>query len=208
MKQKILGLAILTLCLVASCKSDKKETESKVEETSTEVETMTKTPSVTDKKEKPAHFSDKRKMTMRLEPKSGSNASGSIVFKQEDGIVTMIAVFSGLTPGEHAIHIHEKADCSADDGTSSGGHWNPTAQPHGKWGDEKGYHKGDIGNFVADENGHGTITKITDEWCIGCDDTNKNILGKAIIVHQGADDFTSQPSGAAGARVSCGGIIE
>ena len=48
----------------------------------------------------------------------------------------------------------------------------------------------------------------TDQWCIGCDDPAKNILGKAVIVHQGEDDLTSQPSGAAGARVSCGGIIE
>mgnify|MGYP000910931449 CR=1 FL=1 len=48
----------------------------------------------------------------------------------------------------------------------------------------------------------------TDQWCIGCGDENKDILGKAIIVHQGTDDFTSQPSGAAGARVSCAGIIE
>jgi len=48
----------------------------------------------------------------------------------------------------------------------------------------------------------------TDQWCIGCDDPAKNILGKAVIVHQGEDDLISQPSGAAGARVSCGGIIE
>ena len=48
----------------------------------------------------------------------------------------------------------------------------------------------------------------TDEWCIGCEDEAKNILGKAIIVHHGADEFTSQPSGAAGARISCAGIVE
>jgi Cu-Zn family superoxide dismutase len=208
MKHKILGIAIVALSLFVSCKSDKKEAETVVEDKTTEVESTTNTSTVTTPKEKPAHFSEKRKLTMRLDSKSGSTASGNVVFKQEDGVVTMIAVFSGLSPGEHAIHIHEKADCSADDATSSGGHWNPTAEPHGKWGDAKGYHKGDIGNFIADENGRGTMTKITDEWCIGCEDSNKNIVGKAIIVHQGADDFTSQPSGAAGARVSCGGIIE
>jgi len=120
----------------------------------------------------------------------------------------MTAVMDGLTEGTHAIHIHDKADCSSADGKSTGGHWNPTATPHGKWGAAEGYHKGDIGNFNADAKGNGTITHITDEWCIGCGDSNKDILGKAIIVHQGTDDFTSQPSGAAGARVSCGGIIE
>ena len=48
----------------------------------------------------------------------------------------------------------------------------------------------------------------TDLWCLGCDDKNRNILGKSIIVHKGADDFISQPSGAAGSRIACGGIIE
>jgi len=213
MKHKILGLIIVASCLFASCKSDKKDTEAVIdtettEETSGTTESTPKATTPTETKEKPAYYSEKRKLTMRLDSKSGSTATGNIVFTQEEGVVTMIAVLSGLSPGEHAIHIHEKADCSSDDGKSSGGHWNPTAQPHGKWGDEAGYHKGDIGNFVAAENGHGKITKITDEWCIGCGDATKDILGKAIIVHQGVDDFTSQPSGAAGARVSCGGIIE
>ena len=48
----------------------------------------------------------------------------------------------------------------------------------------------------------------TDLWCIGCEDPTKNIVGKAVIVHQGADDLVSQPSGAAGSRVSCAGIIQ
>ena len=69
-------------------------------------------------------------------------------------------------------------------------------------------HKGDIGNIEADENGIAKLLMKTDEWCIGCGDEKKDILGKSIIVHQGADDFVSQPSGNAGARISCGGIIE
>ena len=120
----------------------------------------------------------------------------------------MNALLEGLDPGIHAFHLHEKADCSSDDGKSSGGHWNPTAQPHGQWGSEKGYHRGDVGNFTADENGRGTVSFNTTEWCMNCDDLNKNILGKAVIVHQGTDDYTTQPTGDAGGRVSCGGIIE
>ena len=121
----------------------------------------------------------------------------------------MVAKISGLKPGVHAIHVHETADSSSDDAKSSGGHWNPTGQPHGKWGTEDGaYHRGDIGNFVADENGEGTVNFHTELWCIGCEDETKNIVGKAIIVHEGEDDLTSQPSGAAGKRVSCAGIIQ
>ena len=81
-------------------------------------------------------------------------------------------------------------------------------QPHGKWEATEGFHKGDIGNFEADADGNGSVNFSTDQWCIGCGDNSKDILGKAIIVHQGTDDYTSQPSGAAGSRVSCGGVIE
>lgn len=143
-----------------------------------------------------------------MEPKSNSTVSGEVTFTEENGTVSMMAVLSGLTPGEHAIHLHEKADCSAEDGTSTGGHWNPTNEPHGKWGDAAGYHKGDIGNFTADADGNATVEFSTDEWCLGCEDPNKNIKGKAVIVHQGSDDYTTQPTGDAGGRVSCTGIVE
>ena len=178
-----------------SCKNENKDKETD--------ETMT-----TDATEIQEEAPVSKKLTISLDSKRGSTATGNVVFTEEDGEVSMTAVFEGLEPGMHAIHIHENADCSADDGTSAGGHWNPTKEQHGKWGDAEGYHKGDIGNFEADDNGNGTITMATDEWCIDCEDATKNIVGKGVIVHQGADDFTSQPSGAAGARVSCGGIIQ
>lgn len=185
MIKKTLFVVFISLFSMVSCKKDKKKTETE------------KTVTV-----------ESKKIKIRLEAKSNTNVSGNAVFTEENGIVTMVAVLEGLTPGSHAIHLHEKADCSAEDGTSTGGHWNPTAQPHGKWGASEGYHKGDIGNFEADDKGNGSITFSTDQWCIGCGDMTKDIIGKAIIVHAGTDDFTTQPTGAAGGRVSCGGIIE
>jgi len=99
-----------------------------------------------------------KKIRMELEPKSESNVKGNVAFTQEeDGKIRMVAIIEGLEPGDHAIHIHEKADCSSPDGKSTGGHWNPTAQPHGKWGVAEGYHKGDIGNFMANTDGNGTL---------------------------------------------------
>ncbi|WP_426429836.1 superoxide dismutase family protein [Winogradskyella sp. HB-48] len=192
---KYLKYSILTFVLVfaTACKDNKKETEETVdtEVEKTVEETVTKT-----------------EIEITLDPKSGSNATGTIKFIEENGEVTMMAYLFGLDEGEHAIHIHESADCSSPDGTSTGGHWNPTAQPHGKWGADTGYHKGDIGNFMVGADGKGEVKFSTKEWCLTCEDPTKNIIGKAIIVHQGTDDFTSQPSGAAGSRVSCGAIIE
>lgn len=150
---------------------------------------------------------DAKNLTVTLEPKSNSTVTGTATFTEKNGKVTFTAKIAGLQPGVHAIHIHEKSDCTAADGSSAGGHWNPTFKKHGKWGAGE-YHKGDIGNFTADANGNGTITMTTDEWAIGGDDETKNILGKGLIVHQGADDFTTQPTGNAGGRVACAGIIK
>lgn len=190
----ILPIALLVM-FQFGCKQAKKEADNASEEVEETVEEIKEVAQI-------------KSIEFDMEPKSDSEVSGKVTFKEENGNVIMKAVLSGLTPGEHAIHIHEKADCSSPDGKSTGGHWNPTFQPHAKWGDEGGYHKGDIGNFVADAEGNATVDFATNEWCIGCDDGTKNIVGKAIIVHQGVDDFTSQPSGAAGARVACTGIIQ
>lgn len=195
MKKSSIAILALILGFGYSCKEAKKETEAVTEEVEETVETVKAEITETE-------------ISFKMEPKSDSNVQGTVTFTDRDGKVAMSATFSGLTPGEHAIHLHEKADCSAADATSTGGHWNPTSQPHGKWGDEGGYHLGDIGNFTADENGNAELEFETDRWCIGCEDPNQDILGKAVIVHQGSDDFTSQPSGAAGPRVSCTGIIE
>jgi|TARA_R110002124_G_scaffold241414_2_gene406670 Cu-Zn family superoxide dismutase len=154
-----------------------------------------------------SNSAETKKLEFAFEPKSNSNVSGTATFVEKDGKVTFVAKLSGLKPGVHAIHIHEKSDCSAADGSSAGGHWNPTFKKHGKWGVGE-YHKGDIGNFTADAKGNGTITFSTDEWNIGSGDPTKDILGKGLIVHQGTDDFTSQPSGDAGARVACSAIIK
>lgn len=181
---------LLTMCLaviILSCKNDKKEETTEADQTEMSEE--------------------KKELRIAMEPKSDSETKGMVTFTEEGGVVKMEASFTGLQEGTHAIHLHEKADCSADDGTSTGGHWNPTREQHGKWGDPAGYHKGDIGNFEADAQGNGEVSFETDEWCLGCDDETKNIIGKAVIVHMGEDDFVTQPTGDAGGRISCGGII-
>jgi Cu-Zn family superoxide dismutase len=154
-----------------------------------------------------SNSADTKSLNLTFEAKSNSKVTGTATFVEKNGKVTFVAKIAGLQPGVHAIHIHEKADCSAADGSSAGGHWNPTFKKHGKWGEAE-HHKGDIGNFTADAKGNGIITLTTDEWCIGCGDASKDILGKGIIVHQGADDFVTQPTGNAGGRVACSAIIK
>jgi superoxide dismutase, Cu-Zn family len=197
MKRIYVSIFFTVAIFFTGCKNENTTAEDRVEEN---VETQEN--KVEDRKvEKKSH-----KISVQMEPKSDSDLTGTVTFTEEDGEVTMTAKFTGLNKGMHAIHLHEKADCSADDGTSAGGHWNPTFKNHGEWGSQKGYHRGDIGNFDVNAEGKGSITFTTDEWCIGCEDEKKNILGKAVIVHDGADDFTSQPSGAAGTRIGCGVI--
>ena len=146
-------------------------------------------------------------ISVNMSSKSGSDAEGEVHFSERHGAVRMEAKFSGLEPnGTHAIHLHEIGDCSSEDGMSTEGHWNPTDDKHGKWEDSDGYHRGDIGNLEADEDGNATLSFESDEWCIGCDDDEKNIIGKSVIVHADADDFESQPTGDAGDRISCGEI--
>lgn len=198
MKRISLSLVIFASIAFIGCKNDKKE-EDKSTTTDSEMN------STMDDME---NESEVKKVTVTMSPNNDSNLAGEVVFTEEDGEVTMTALITGLQEGEHAIHIHEFGDCSMEDGSSAGGHWNPTDERHGKWGDDEGYHKGDIGNFTTDANGNGTITMTTDEWCIGCGDEEKDILGKSIVVHDGVDDFTSQPAGNAGTRVGCGVIEE
>jgi Cu-Zn family superoxide dismutase len=147
-----------------------------------------------------------KKAIAKIEAKSGSSVSGTVTFMEKNGIVTMKASLAGLSEGNHAIHIHAIGDCSAADGKSAGGHWNPTDENHGKWM-EAPFHIGDIGNLVVGADGTGTIERTTKLWTIGGEDANKNAVGHAIIIHEGPDDFSSQPSGAAGPRVGCGEIV-
>lgn len=137
-----------------------------------------------------------------IQPKSGTQTQGTVSLSQKDGQVTLDAKVYNLTPGKHAIHIHEFGDCSSTDGKSAGGHWNPTEKHHGKWGDGH-FHKGDIGNLVADQNGTAKLVFTTNQWCLDCNDETKNLIGKSIIIHAGEDDYTSQPTGNAGGRVGC-----
>lgn len=134
-----------------------------------------------------------------LAPASGSSAAGTVTFTQEGQTIVMVAQASGLKPGPHGFHIHEKGDCTAPDASSAGGHYNPGGQPHG---DPKGtsHHAGDMPLLVADSSGNATLKFEFGPM------TTADIVGKSVVVHADADDFKSQPAGNSGARIACGVI--
>ena len=148
--------------------------------------------------------SDKQANAM-IGSSNDSGVTGEAIFTQDGDQVTLTVEIQGASPGLHAVHIHEYGDCSSPDGTSAGGHWNPTNVAHGKWGEGE-FHLGDIGNITVEEDGTGSLTLTTDLWEIGTG-SDIDIVGKGFIVHAGADDFISQPSGAAGMRIGCGVIV-
>jgi len=142
----------------------------------------------------------------RIEPKSGSSLTGTATFTSSGGMVTLDLEVHGAPPGELAVHLHEIGDCSAADGSSAGPHWNPAGSEHGRWGASP-FHLGDVGNLRVGPDGTGRMTLSTDLWKIGGGDPGSDIVGRAVVVHEKADDFVTQPTGAAGGRIGCG-VIE
>ncbi|HMB89954.1 MAG TPA: superoxide dismutase family protein [Rhodothermales bacterium] len=143
--------------------------------------------------------------TAQLAPTEGFNASGTVTFTQMGGGVRVVAEVMGVPEGQHGFHIHETGDCSAPDAGSAGGHFNPTDTPHGAPDnavDQR--HVGDLGNLEASADSTGTYDRT--DTVISLQGPNA-IVGKAVILHAGADDLTSQPSGDAGDRMACG-VIE
>ena len=137
-KLSVLSVLILLLAFT-SCKNNK--------ETEVENPNLEATESMVSEKE-----NTEKKIVVAMHSSSNSKVQGEVVFTENNGIVKMQGEFSGLNPeGIHAIHLHEKADCSATDGSSAGGHWNPTDEKHGEWDATDGFHLGDIGNLKVDK---------------------------------------------------------
>ena len=143
--------------------------------------------------------------SVQMAATQGHSVTGSItVVPMGDG-VHLTGNLQGLAPnGEFGFHIHEKGDCSAPDASSAGGHFNPTNAQHG---DPQGdaHHGGDMQNAKSDDTGSAAINVHVSGLTLG-DGGPADVVGKAVVVHEKADDYKSQPAGNSGARVSCGVI--
>jgi superoxide dismutase, Cu-Zn family len=138
-----------------------------------------------------------------LYPTQGSTVTGTVTFTKTEGGIKVVADLQGFQgAGKHGFHIHEYGDCSAPDGTSAGGHYNPAMVSHGAPTD-KTRHEGDMGNIEADATGKAHLEYVDPMLTF----TGPNsIIGRSIIVHKNEDDMKTQPTGNAGPRVACGVI--
>jgi Cu-Zn family superoxide dismutase len=136
-----------------------------------------------------------------IHPASGSKVSGTVTFTKTTGGVKVEAKIKGLAPGKHGFHIHEFGDATSPDAKSAGSHFNPKGHPHAGPGMQR--HVGDLGNIEADGEGNAAYDKIDSQLMFHGE---SNIIGRAVIVHEKADDLKTQPTGDAGGRVGIGVI--
>lgn len=150
----------------------------------------------------------KNTATAKIEQINQSGLSGLAVFTEYKNGIKLNLELAARGKKQVAVHIHEGSECDKESGATAGGHWNPTGEAHGFWGTVE-FHSGDVGNITTNKNGYGKYVMIDTlaRWSIG-GEKKTNIINKTIIVHEGVDDGTTQPTGDAGTRIGCGPIVE
>jgi len=142
--------------------------------------------------------------TAQLQPTKGSKTFGEATFEESGGKIHVVVYVQGLKPGqEHGLHIHEVGDCSSGDGMSTKGHFNPYGKPHAHAGTPE-RHAGDLPALKAAKNGRAKVDVMLDIITIA--PGPGSIINRGLIVHADPDDFKTQPTGNAGARIACGVI--
>ncbi|RYF82824.1 MAG: superoxide dismutase family protein [Comamonadaceae bacterium] len=132
---------------------------------------------------------------------AGMAVNGNVKFTALDHGVRVEGEIRGLKPGqEHGFHIHEKGDCG-DNANASGGHFNPGGGTHGMFG-SPGSHAGELPSLMADAQGNARFRVDVHSASLN-DGAANNVVGRALVVHRDRDDYTSQPAGNSGPRVSC-----
>lgn len=154
----------------------------------------------------PAAFAQKMKpVTVTLKTAQGQDA-GTLMLKQSKNGVQVTGKLMNLTPGDHGIHVHQKAACDAPDFKSAGPHFNPDSKQHGSK-NPAGPHAGDMpANLTVGADGTTKVNFVATGISLKPDAPNSILAngGTSIIVHEKADDMMTDPSGNSGARIACG----
>jgi superoxide dismutase, Cu-Zn family len=132
---------------------------------------------------------------------------GNVAFSEVAQGVRIFAQAADVPPGVHAFHIHETGQCEPPEFESAGGHYNPTGKQHG-WDNPQGHHAGDFPNVHVQDDGKLAVEYFTDAVTLGEGETTLfDADGSAVVMHEGADDYRTDPAGHAGPRIACG-VIE
>jgi len=138
----------------------------------------------------------------QLTSSDGEPAGSADLFVHDNQLMISVAA-SGLDEGAHGFHLHTTGACDAPDFGSAGGHLDPNDNLHGRL-TPGGSHLGDLPNVEAGADGTATATAfVSDDPSAALEDMF-DADGTAVIIHAKADDYRTQPSGAAGKRVICG----
>jgi len=140
---------------------------------------------------------------------ASGNQVGSVHVVQNGGGLTFSVFLDAgtLAEGEHGVHVHETGTCSTGGDkvfADAGAHFNPTNQQHGAPNSDTS-HAGDLGNLLvaADGSADFTITVTTMTLDPNLPTSLIDADGSALIIHSGADDLKTDPSGNSGDRVLC-----
>lgn len=135
---------------------------------------------------------------------SAGTALGTLHLRDDSGTIRVEGTLSGLAAGVHAIHIHEVGACTPTF-EAAGAHWNPTDAHHGRDNPE-GPHLGDMANVDVATDGTAQVHVTTSGGSLHGNPMALDADGASVVIHADPDDYTSDPSGASGARVGCGVI--
>lgn len=141
-----------------------------------------------------------------LVDRAGNTVGAARLYSQADEVTVSVSL-SGLPAGTHAVHLHARGDCSAGDFTSAGGHLNPLGHQHGRL-NPQGAHLGDLPNAEVSSAGIGTVSTILNGSAETVLAQVFDADGTAVVVHEGPDDYRSDPAGAAGSRIACGVLTQ
>ncbi|WP_447728219.1 superoxide dismutase family protein [Sphingomonas koreensis] len=137
--------------------------------------------------------------TASLEKADGTAAGSAIATVTPEGLSVSVSV-TGITPGQHGVHVHMTGKCEGPAFASAGGHWNPGNVKHGLEAPD-GAHAGDMPNLAVASDGTGTLTFVLKSGTLA---QLLDADGSAFVVHAGPDDQKTDPSGNSGDRVACG----
>jgi len=143
--------------------------------------------------------------TVELKDAQGQTIGTATLAPAATGVIIALDL-KGLTPGEHALHVHLTPKCEGPAFTSAGGHFNPANKMHGMK-NPNGPHAGDMSNFTVTGDGAAktTITAPGVTLAAGPNSVFAN-GGTALVIHARADDMMTDPAGNAGDPVACGVI--